>query len=45
MQVRTMGIVQPLTLRTEARLKEDRTLASFGSTLPPTSSGSRPKGP
>jgi len=29
MQVRTMGIVQPLTLRTEARLKEDRTLASF----------------
>ncbi len=29
MQVRTMGIVQPLTIRTEARLKEDRTLASF----------------
>jgi hypothetical protein len=29
MRINTMGIVQPLTLRTEAQLKPDRTLASF----------------
>jgi hypothetical protein len=29
MRINTMGIVQPLTVRTEAELKPDRTLASF----------------
>jgi hypothetical protein len=29
MRINTMGIVQPLTLRTAARLKPDRTLSSF----------------